>query len=316
MDPKVSVIIPTKNRAYYLSSAIQSVLDQTFGDFEIIVVDGASTDNTGEVIDKFDDERIRYIREKKDKGASASRNIGIKNSRGRFIAFLDDDDRWMPSKLEKQLYLINKNPDVGLVYTGFWKFNNSGKTMGRARNLPSVRGNIYPKILRVNYIGGCSTVLVRRECLEKVGLFDENLPAGEDFDLWIRLAKHYQFDYVKEALVLYRIHSKRITSDQCRGVRAGKLLYEKYSKELTTSFGDRKTLAFWHYTLGLHLCKCGEMKQGKMEFIKAIKNDPLSFLYHARLFTSLLGPSVFDSLSNLLYSLPTSVRARAAAVGL
>jgi glycosyltransferase involved in cell wall biosynthesis len=316
MDPKVSVIIPTKNRADYLSSAIQSVLDQTFGDFEIIVVDGASTDNTREVIDKFDDQRIRYIREKKDKGASASRNIGIKHSRGRFIAFLDDDDRWMPSKLEKQLDLFNKNPDVGLVYTGLWRFNDSGKTMGRARNLPSVRGNIYRKLFRANYVGGCSTVLVRRECLEKVGLFDENLPAAEDIDLWIRLAKHYKFDYLKEALVLYRVHSKSITLNHRRAARAGTLLYKKYSKELTTSFVDRKTLAKWHHMLGLRHCKCGEMERGKMEFIKAIKNDPLSILYYARLFASLFGPSVFDSLSNLLYSLPTSVRTRVKAFGL
>ena len=305
MVPKVSVIIPTKNRAHYVSSAIQSVLDQTFRDFEIILVDGASIDNTREVIGKFDDERISYIREEKDRGASASRNTGIKRSRGRFIAFLDDDDLWMPSKLEKQLNLINKNPNIGVVYTGSWRINNSGKVIGY--NFPSLRGNIFPKILKKNYVGGCSMILVRKECLEKVGLFDENLPGGEDFDLWIRLAKHYQFDYVRECLVLYRVHEKRISTDPYRILRAKKLLYKKYSKELTTSFNHRKKLAFWQYALGTLYCRCGDMAQGKKQLVKAITNDPFSILYYARLFTSFFGSTVFNLSTVLLHSfLPTS----------
>ena len=88
---------------------------------------------------------------------------------------------WMPSKLEKQLSLINKNPHIGVVYTGAWRINNSAKVAGYI--FPSLRGNIFPKILKKNYVGGCSMVLVRKECFEKVGLFDENLPGGEDFDL-------------------------------------------------------------------------------------------------------------------------------------
>jgi len=307
MDPEVSVIIPTKNRAHYVSSAIQSVLDQTFGDFEIIVVDGASIDNTREVISKFDDERICYIREKKDRGVSASRNTGIKHSRGKFIGFLDDDDRWMPTKLEKQLNLINKNPHIGVVSTGAWEIKNSGKVTGYT--FPLLRGNIFPKILRNNCVGGCSKVLVRKECFKKVGLFDEKLPAGEDFDLWIRLAKYYQFDYVRECLVLYRVHEKRISTDPYRILRAKKLLYKKYSNELTTSFNHRKILGFWHFVLGVYHCRCGDVGQGKKEFIKAITNDPFVVLYYVRLFTSFFGSTVFSLLTSLLDSFsPTSFK--------
>lgn len=301
MDPKVSVIVPTKNRAHYVSSAIQSVLDQTFRDFEIIVVDGASIDNTREVISKFDDERIRYIREKKDRGVSASRNIGIKHSRGKFIAFLDDDDLWMSSKLEKQLNLINKNLDIGAVSTGAWIINKSSKIIGSG--IPSPRGNIFPKILKKNCVGNCSMVLVRKECFEKVGLFDENLPAGEDFDLWIRLAKHYQFDYVNEPLILYRVHEKRISTNPYATLQAAKLMFKKFSKELNTSVNHKKILGYWHYQFGRIYCECGDIGKGRKEFMKAISKDPYSFIYHIRLFASFFSLTIYNALRRLLESL-------------
>jgi len=301
MPPKVSVIIPTYNRASYLYSAIKSVLNQTFEDFEIIVVDDASTDNTKQTIDKFDDRRIYYIRHKENKGGSAARNTGIKRSKGKFIAFLDDDDMWMPSKLEKQLDLINKSLEIGVVYSGVWIINGSGKIRGSKP--PFLRGNIFPDMLKKNYVGSCSTVLIRKECLSGIGLFDEDLSAGQDFDLWIRLAKHYQFDYVNEPLVLYRVHKKRVSTDPYKSLRAKKLLYKKYSKELMTSFNHRKVLGFWHYVLGTYYCKCGDIGQGKKEFVKAITSDPFSILCYVRLFASFFGSKVFDLLSGLLESL-------------
>jgi len=146
-------------------------------------------------------------------------------------------------------------------------------------------------------------VLVRKECFEKVGLFDENLPAGEDFDLWIRLAKYYQFDYVREPLVLYRVHEKRVTSDPYRSLIAKKLLFEKYSVELTTSFNDREILGFWHYVLGVRYCECGDVRRGKKEFVKAITCNPFSILYYARLLASFFGSKVFSLLTRRLDSL-------------
>ncbi len=108
MNPTVSVIIPTYNRANLVSRAIKSVLNQTYQDFEIIVVDDCSEDNTEEIVKSFNDSRIRYIKHKKNKGGSAARNTGIKRARGKYIAFLDDDDEWLPSKLEKQIMLFEK----------------------------------------------------------------------------------------------------------------------------------------------------------------------------------------------------------------
>jgi glycosyltransferase involved in cell wall biosynthesis len=290
VSPKVSVIIATKNRAHYLSSAIKSVLAQTFEDFETIIVDAASTDNTREVVGKFDDERIRYIREYIDNGISACRNIGIRESRGTFVAFLDDDDLWMPSKLEKQLGLIEKSPSVGAVTTGFWVVNERGNII--RFEIPSVKGKIFPAILRKNYVGNCSVVLARKECLEKVGMFDESLNAAEDYDLWIRLTKYYEFECVKEYLVLGRIHETSISSDRQRVLRATKLLHKKYSRELMRLSDCRKILGSWHYNLGVLYCECGDACQGRKELVKAIINDPSSIRYHGRLFASFLGSSI------------------------
>jgi len=281
MRPKVSVIIPTYNRSNYLYSAIKSVLNQTFEDFEIIVVDDASTDNTRKVVDKFEDERIYYLRHNKNRGGSASRNTGIKHSRGKFIAFLDDDDLWVQNKLEKQLDSVNKNLEIGAVYTGAWTINDGGKIT--SVKIPSLRGNIFPDILKKNYVGSCSMVLVRKECFDKIGLFDENLPAGQDWDMWIRLAKHYRFDCVRECLVLYRVHEKRISTNPYAKMQAAKLICKKFSKELNTSVNHRRILGYWHYRFGMHYCRCGDTREGKKEFVKAIINDPFSTLYYTQL---------------------------------
>ena len=153
--------------------------------------------------------------------------------------------------------------------------------------------------------------MVRKECFDRIGFFDENLPAGQDYDMWIRLAKHYQFDYVREPLVLYRVHDKRITTDPHRKLRATKLLHTKYSKELITSLKHRKILGSWQFSLGVRYCKCGDLMRGKKELVKAIANDPFSILYYATLFASFFGSTVFNLLIDLSNSfLPTSFKIR------
>ena len=175
--PKVSVIIPTHNRAESLRSAITSVLNQTYQDFEIIIIDDASKDNTREVIAHFSDTRIKYIYNQLGKGDAGSRNIGIINSSGEYIALLDDDDEWLPEKLEMQTYLLDNGPsEVGGVYTGRIPIE---KVSGRI--LP-----IYnPKttdLLKENCIT-TSSILIRKKCFEKYGLFDEGMPSCSDYDM-------------------------------------------------------------------------------------------------------------------------------------
>jgi glycosyltransferase involved in cell wall biosynthesis len=297
LSPEVSVIIITKNRAHYVSSAIKSVLKQTFKDFELLVVDAASTDNTKEVVCEFHDRRVRYIHEDRDRGVSASRNVGINLSKGEFIAFLDDDDLWMSTKLEKQVDIIRKNPLIGFVSTGIRVLNENKKIV--KFGIPRAKDNIFPKILIRNMIGNCSAVLVRRRCFEKVGLFDENLHAAEDFDMWIRLAKYYQFDCVQEYLLVTRKHSKSISTDYERVLKATRTLYRKHLKELTAASDYRRMLASWYCELGSLCSKCGNTKKARRMFAHAVSNDPFSSRSYFQLGASVLGCRVNNLLTHM-----------------
>lgn len=296
----MSIIIITKNRSHLLSLALQSALGQTFQSYEIVIVDVTSSDETEYVVRDFDDKRIVYIRENEDRGISASRNLGIRQSKGEFIAFLDDDDLWLPEKLEKQLSIMNHNPEVGVVYTAAWKINEDGCIIS-LMNAPFLKGKILPKILEKNYVGGCSTVLVRKECIEKAGLFDEDFFFGEDHDLWVRLAKHCQFDYIKEPVVLYRVHMRSVTksSDLSRLLAAHELFYNKHVKDL---LANKKALAAWCYYSGRLSFDCGNETQGRKELVRAIVYDPSAVHYYARLFSSFFGQRFFALASELIFS--------------
>lgn len=283
-----------------VTNAIQSVLDQSFQDFEIIIVDVSSSDGTRKRVSQFKDARIRYFLEKEDRGISATRNRGIKASRGEFIAFLDDDDIWLPNKLEKQLNQASHDPLVGVVYTGYCKVNGTGEIKSYHRP-PFLKGNIFPRILEKNNVGGCSTVLVKKTCLDKSGLFDENFYFGEDFDLWIRLAKHCRFDYVRDPMVLYRVHQKSLTArtDAYKLLKTHCMIYEKYSKDV---LANRRVLAAWNYQAGRLTCECGNIKQGRLYLRQAIACSPSSFHYYARLFSAFFGIRAFKLLSDRVFT--------------
>jgi Glycosyltransferases involved in cell wall biogenesis len=228
--PKVSVIIPTYNRAEFLSSAIASVLNQTFQDFEIIVVDDASTDNTHQVVSSFDNYRIKYIRHETNRNGSVARNTGIMMSSGEYIAFLDDDDEWLPEKLKIQVSLLeNSSPKVGGVYTGSLEIDRAtGKVLEQV--VPSKRGDIYNDLLIENCIGTASTPILRKECFEKVGLFDESLPSSQDLDMWIRISEEFHFEYIKEPLVKYYVHKNKVNNNLEAVINGKEMIIKKYGR--------------------------------------------------------------------------------------
>ena len=207
---KVSVIIPTCDRAEYLRVAIASVLNQTFQDFELIVVDDASANNPSVLVESFHDDRIKFLRHENRRGGSAARNTGIVNSKCDYIAFLDDDDEWFPDKLARQMALLLASPpEVGCIYTGYVTVDRStGETKGQ--QIPQKRGDLSSDLLSENCLGGTSSVLLKRECFDKVGLFDETLPSFQDYDLWIRISRKFHFDYIRAAFtkILLSIRKK------------------------------------------------------------------------------------------------------------
>ncbi len=226
--PQVSIIIPTYNRRHLIQRALESIFAQSYQNFEIIVVDDNSIDNTRQLISDINDLRIKYIYLDKRKGAAFARNVGIKESQGRYIGFADSDDEWNHSKLQKQVdYLINSPQDTGMVYSYVRKVENGSKSLLPEKHLQSTKSlYIHEKLLSGNFITIHS--LVRRECLDKIGLFDENLPRLQDWDLWLRISKYYRIGFIDETLATVYMSSDAISRDDDMFIAALEIILGKY----------------------------------------------------------------------------------------
>lgn len=189
-SPEVSVILPTYNRAAFLAAAVESVLSQSFRSLELIVVDDGSTDDTPHVIKQFRDARLIYLRQE-NRGRSYARNRAIGQARGRFIAFLDSDDEYLPGKLKLQVEFMREHPVVGMLYTSAVCIDKDGNLIPNAYSA-SVSGSIYRDVaFFVPVTVTLPTVIVRREVLDVTGVFDLKMNRFEDTDLWRRIAKRY-----------------------------------------------------------------------------------------------------------------------------
>lgn len=231
--PTVSVIIPTWNRAATLPRAIDSVLGQTFGDFELLIVDDGSTDGTAGVVEAMNDPRIRLLRQPHNQGVGAARNRGLHEARGEFIAFLDSDDEWLPGKLQRQLDRFAELPaDVGLIYTGVETITADGR---RSARRPALRGDVSRRLLLRNGIhGGGSNVMLRRSIAQQVGFFDEEIPAIEDYDYWLRAAQRCRVDFVPDTLIRYHAPPtpERKSDARDQNIAAREIFFDRYSADM------------------------------------------------------------------------------------
>ncbi|TCO06853.1 glycosyltransferase family 2 protein [Natronoflexus pectinivorans] len=212
--PTVSVIVTTYNRPNYLKEALDSVFKQTYRDFEVIVIDdGTPGVENEQICDAYSD--IKYHKISNSGSPIVPRNTGISMAKGKYIAFLDDDDIWLPEKLEVQVEILDNNPDFGLVH-GYCavidsKGNKTGEIEGRLKNPFLKHGYVFDRMVG-NFTVMMSTPLIRREVLEKTGGFDVNIPAaGEDMEFYTRLAFYTQFWFLDQPLVLYRVHEAGIS---------------------------------------------------------------------------------------------------------
>lgn len=210
--PNVSVIIPTYNRANMIGEAIQSVLDQTYTDWELIVIDDGSEDNTHQVVNSILEPRIRYLYQE-NKRLPGARNTGIRVARGRYIAFLDSDDLFLPHKLERQVKQLDSRSELGLIAGGYLEVDEQLRILREMRPwLAQPTLELQDWLLNCPF---CPTVpLVRRDWLERVGLFDESMRRIEDWDLWLRLSHAgCQMDWIEEPVCCYRIHGGNMVRD-------------------------------------------------------------------------------------------------------
>ena len=201
--PLFSVIIPTYNRTAKLVRAVESVLQQTCQDFDLWVIDDGSTDATQEALEPFSG-RLNYCYQA-NQGTCVARNTGIQNSNGRYIAFLDSDDHWLPDKLAVIEEAIQAHPEVGVFYSSVTNVDEDGRILWEV-HAREVHGSAYIEMLKADFMV-LSSVVVKRECLKETGLFDAALKMSEDWDLLIRLARQYPILAVPETLVIFEYGS-------------------------------------------------------------------------------------------------------------
>lgn len=209
MGKGVSVIIPVFNRVFELKRAIDSVLEQTNVEYEIIIVDDSSDADIKGVVDSYNDKRFVYIRNSENVGVAASRNVGIRASRYGMIAFLDSDDEWLPNKLTAQLKYLENSP-VAVVHTEeIWVRN--GARVNQKKVHKKTGGDIYIPSLRLCLMSP-SSIMIKREIFDKFGLFDENLPVCEDYDMWLRITANDNVGFIETPLIIkYGGHSDQLS---------------------------------------------------------------------------------------------------------
>jgi glycosyltransferase involved in cell wall biosynthesis len=230
---KVSAIITAYNYAAFLPDAIESVLGQTRAADEIVVVDDGSTDDTAQVVAAYAGQGVRYVY-KENGGAGSARNTGLRETSGDLVAFLDGDDRWLPDKLAWQLAHIEQNPGVGLVTGSEWQVYSSGEPPYLLRRAPIASANFYPDILVENTIGNPSLTLIRRECFDAAGVFDEKMPLGQDWDMWIRLAMRCRVGVVEAPLIYFRRHGSSLTANKVlERYRSNKHIQRRYIRRIS-----------------------------------------------------------------------------------
>ncbi len=212
--PEISVIIPTYNRSHLLERAVSSVLAQSFQDFEIIIIDDASTDDTKEMVnDKFSGQLnsgiIRYVKNSARMERSSSRNVGIKLARGRFIGFLDDDDTWMPEHLSAALDFLHAEKDVGCVFSNFFLTTSDDPSDARLAktDIKTGKGELYRRLCIIGKLGSPCTAVLRNTVLEKVDSFDTGLSVFEDREFFSRVAMNYSVGFLAEPSVCTFQHS-------------------------------------------------------------------------------------------------------------
>ena len=295
--PKVSVVLPAYNGEKFIGKAVESALSQTYNDFELIVVNDGSKDGTAQVLSGFG-AKIKVISQA-NSGIAKARNVGIEASRGQYIAFLDQDDFWLPEKLEKQMVLFEKDKEVGMTYTDTYVITDDNAKIRSFKLQKPHRGMVIEELFMNNFIS-TSSVIVKKECFEKAGLFDDSLSPVLDYDRWLNIAVSYKVDYIDIPLVMFRDHISTFRKNEIFTLGKAIATLEKFinsNAEVRDALGKRadKKIASFYILLGRRLLAKGDSKQAFFNFYIAVKMaKSISTFFH------IVNSVFFDFAKNVL----------------
>jgi len=291
--PSVSVIIPLYNSEKFIGDTLDSVLSQTYQDFEIIAVDDGSIDNTSSAVRIKNDSRIRYIRQE-NAGISAARNRGIAEAKGDYIAFIDHDDKWLPDKLETQFSVLKNDIRAGLVFSNAHIIDSSGRRSNNFFNItkPS-SGMVFERLLEGNFIPVLTTV-VRKDVFDEVGLFDQRYRIAEDWDMFLRISLKYPVIYVNRPLAEYRVHGSSFSKNRELLLTESMDIIDRlvsFAKHDAQRRMKKMRAGYWSI-LGSLCLKKGDRLKAKRYFSNSIKDSFFNVRPYVGLAGAYLSPGI------------------------
>lgn len=318
--PRVSVVMAVFNGEKYLSEAVDSILKQSFTDFEFIIINDGSTDNTKDILGKYHDERIVVIHFKKNMGIAKARNYGLEIAKGKDIAVMDSDDISLPNRLEMQVNFLDNHPDIGVVGSAFYRIIENGEILGKDSCLAESE-DLKNALLKENQFCHGST-MIRRECFEKVGKYREEFKYSLDYDLWLRVSEHFKMTNIEEPLYMWRINfdgitvakkveqekytflarrlaKERRTSGQDSLSHPYQKILEEDQKQLGTKYLKNKQLYHYYFQRGKALMMQGSLKEARQQYYYAVRHFPFYPRGWIYLFMTFLGKMITGKLREL-----------------
>jgi glycosyltransferase involved in cell wall biosynthesis len=290
--PTVTAIVPTRNRPDRLPRAVSSVIEQTYPEIELVVVDdGSRTPATATLAESagIDPTDYSVLRHDRPRGANAARNTGIEAATGEILAFLDDDDEWEPTKLERQVNAFRDAEAVGVVYTGIRQVGTDGAT--NAVKTPDVEGDVTPRLLRGNFIGSFSAVAMRRAVVSEAGLLEEELPNWQDWEYYLRLSTVCQFGSVRDPLVRRHSGDHEQLSDEfeSRRDRSAEVLLERY-RPTAREYGYERGFEAWiEFRLAENALSNRAYGEARRHYARAVCRRPREGAFYPHLVLSIGG---------------------------
>lgn len=282
-NPLVSILTPVYNGARYIAQAIDSARAQTYPDFELIIVNDGSTDNSVEVIRPYlADPRIKYL-EQPNGGVAAARNAALRVARGRYIGFLDQDDLWLPEKLRFQVQYLDDHPGIGLVHANQDYIDSDGRhtCLDFDDGFTKVSGWCFRDLFIKNRIA-VLTVLARKSSMDSVGPLNETIPGGDDYEMWLRISKHFQIGHLDQVLAHYRTHESNVSNDNFRMTRtdlgAVQSILQKYPdsrKELGADVVNARLFELNYELGGWYMWQARDHASARRYYWQAIRSRPL-----------------------------------------